>query len=145
MQHVKAMSVQWPIDIKKKQHIQLCDKSMNLLLLNKNYVLIRRFSAKEEQRRLTAAPFIAQRFNIDFIGIENHLNYIYRPDGELSLEEACGLSVIYNSRLLNLYFSTFNGNTQVSATELRGMPLPPLETIINVGRYIMDINVSTYY
>ncbi len=144
MQHVKAMSVQWPIDIKKKQHIRLCDKSMNLLLLNKNYVLIRRFSAKEEQRRLTAAPFIAERFNIDFIGIENHLNYIYIPDSELSLEEAYGLSVIYNSSLLNIFFSTFNGNTQVSATELRGMPLPSLETIRKIGRYIMDTHVATY-
>ncbi|MBF0344815.1 MAG: Eco57I restriction-modification methylase domain-containing protein [Nitrospirae bacterium] len=144
LQHVKSMSIQWPVNIKKQQYIRLCDESMSVLLMNKNYVLLRRFSAKEEQRRLTAAPFIAERFNTDFIGIENHLNYIYRLDSVLSLEELYGLSALYNSRLLNIYFSTFNGNTQVSATELRYIPLPPLEIIKKIGRHILNTHVSAY-
>jgi hypothetical protein len=32
------------------------------------------------------------------------------------------------------YFRVVNGNTQVSATELRAMPLPPLKLIVEIGR-----------
>ncbi|MCK6580788.1 MAG: SAM-dependent methyltransferase, partial [Anaerolineae bacterium] len=103
------------------------------LLPNKNYVLLRRFSAKEERQRLTAAPYLAD-FDTPVIGIENHLNYIYRPGGDLSPEETQGLAALLNSSLMDTYFRRFSGNTQVSATELRALPLPPLELIIELGR-----------
>ena len=95
-----------------------------LLTPNRNYVLLRRFSAKEEARRLTAAPYIAADFGVPAVGLENHLNYVHRPGGTLSEDEAWGLAALYNSRLLDIWFRTVNGNTQVSATELRAMPLP---------------------
>ena len=85
-------------------------------------------SAKEEARRLTALPRI-------FVGFENHLNYIHRPGGTLSDDEAWGLAALYN-HLLDAYFRAVNGNTQVSATELRAMPLPARETIIELGRCV---------
>ena len=107
-----------------------------LLVPNENYVLLRRFSAKEEARRLTAAPYIAADFAVPDVGFENHLNYIHRPGGTLSDDEAWGLAALYNSRLLDAYFRAVNGNTQVSATELRAMPLPARETIIELGRCV---------
>ena len=66
--------------------------------------------------------------------MENHLNYIHRPGGTLSEDEAWGLAALYNSRLLDTWFRAVNGNTQVSATELRAMPLPPRETIVCARR-----------
>jgi adenine-specific DNA-methyltransferase len=92
---------------------------------NKNYVLLRRFSTKEDVRRIVAAPILQDQFKSDVIGIENHLNYIYHRVGTLSEDEAFGLAAILNCSLIDTYFRTFNGNTQVSATELRQMPLPP--------------------
>ena len=42
-----------------------------------------------------------------------------------------------NSHLIDAWFRSTNGNTQVSATELRAMPLPPLEAIHAIGREAM--------
>jgi adenine-specific DNA-methyltransferase len=131
MQNVQPMRCEWPVR-HKAQYIRL-DGAEKLLLPNRNYVLLRRFSAKEERQRLTAAPYLAQ-LPSQFIGIENHLNYIYRPSGNLTNDETQGLAVLLNSSLLDTYFRMFNGNTQVSATELRSLPLPPIEAIIELGR-----------
>jgi adenine-specific DNA-methyltransferase len=139
MQNVKPMQVQWLVEAKGKgQFIRVEPRSMSLLLPNRNYVLLRRFSAKEERRRLVAAPFLTHMINTEWVGLENHLNYVHRPRGSLSEEEAYGLAALFNSSLLDTYFRTFNGNTQVNATELRAMPLPPLEAIQEIGRRMME-------
>jgi len=141
MQHVKAMTVQWPIATNRKpQFIRVTDASMKLLVPNKNYVLVRRFSAKEEKRRLVAGPYLSSQLESPWLGLENHLNYIHRPGGELTEEEAWGLSVLYNCSMLDTFFRTLNGNTQVSATELRAMPLPEKEVIIRLGQMAKDLS-----
>ena len=132
MNHVSALEVRWPLNKHKREYIRRAG-SEPLLLPNKNYVLLRRFSAKEEVRRLTATPYIAANFGIPEIGLENHLNYVHRPGGTLDEDEAWGLAGLYNSRLLNTYFRAANGNTQVSATELRAMRLPPKHMITSLG------------
>jgi len=142
MQSIKPMIVKWPADCRKPQLIEDSEKTRKLLVPNRNYILLRRFSAKEENRRLVAAPYLSNISDSDKLGIENHLNYIYRPKGILSLEETFGLSTLLNSKLLDMYFRTSNGNTQVSATELRDMPLPPLETIKNIGQEILSKKIE---
>ncbi len=139
MNHVCAMRTVWPLDRHKPEYIGRSGAEA-LLVPNKNYVLLRRFSAKEEARRLTAAPYIAADFAIPEVGLENHLNYIHRPGGTLSEDEAWGLAALYNSSLLDTYFRAVNGNTQVSATELRAMPLPAHETILAIGRRVKDLS-----
>ena len=135
MNHVRAMEARWPLSRHKPEYIARQGAGA-LLLPNRNYVLLRRFSAKEEPRRLTAAPFIAADFEVPEVGLENHLNYIHRPGGELSEDEAWGLAALYNSRLLDTWFRSVNGNTQVNATELRAMPLPTHEMIVELGRRV---------
>ena len=134
MQNVKSLCTTWPVPTRKQQYIISSDASASILLPNKNYVLLRRFSAKEEQRRLTAAPYLAENVPFDLVGFENHLNYIYKPGGELSKEETYGIAALLNCHLLDTYFRSYNGNTQASATELRLMPLPPMETVRLIGQ-----------
>ncbi|NJP07421.1 MAG: hypothetical protein HC837_18250 [Chloroflexaceae bacterium] len=132
MQHIKPHKITWPLQhgFRKPQYIA---RALSLLVPNANYVLLRRFSAKEEVRRLVAAPYLARDYNVDLVGLENHLNYVYRPDEPLSPDEAIGLSALLNSSLLDRYFRIANGNTQVNATELRALPLPPLSIIQEIG------------
>ncbi|MBL8155335.1 MAG: Eco57I restriction-modification methylase domain-containing protein [Anaerolineae bacterium] len=135
MQNVKPMRCAWPVR-HRGQYIQLrsADK---VLLPNQNYVLLRRFSAKEERQRLVAAPYLGD-LDGAVIGLENHLNYIYRPGGRLSEDEVRGLAVLLNSSLMDAYFRIFSGHTQVNATEIRRLPLPPLEAIMELGRLAAD-------
>lgn len=125
----------------KPQYIQLCEETKPLLLPNKNYVFLRRFSAKDDKSRLVASPYFVDISQAEFIGVENHLNYIYRPKGHLDRNEILGLAALLNSKLFDTYFRTFNGNINVSATELREMPMPPLEDIKQIGNQIILQNI----
>jgi adenine-specific DNA-methyltransferase len=120
----------------------MCSGSQSLLLPNKNYILLRRFSAKDDKSRLIASPYFAKLQDAEFIGVENKVNYIYRPKGELERNEVIGLAAILNSKLFDNYFRIFNGNVNVSATELREMPLPSLEIIKQIGEQLILNNTD---
>ena len=100
---------------------------------------MRRFSAKEERRRLTASCLIGASQPGPYVALENHLNYVYHAKRALSLDETYGLAALFNSALLDRYFRTISGNTQVNATELRTMPLPALKMIAAIGRKIQAL------
>ena len=138
MNHVRPMQVTWPLHRHKPEYIKR-QGAEKLLLPNRNYVLLRRFTAKEEVRRLSAAPYVALSMPVPQVGLENHLNYIYRHAGALTDEEAWGLAALYNSRVLDTYFRCLNGNTQVNATELRAMPLPAHDTIVTLGERVRQL------
>jgi len=115
-------------------------RAKRLLVANKTMVLLRRFSTKEEKRRLIAAPLFRGQLDFEFIGIENHLNYIYNPHSDLPPDEAQGLAALLNSTLIDRYFRICNGNTQVGAIELRAIPLPPIDMIRELGRKLYRIH-----
>ncbi len=145
MHNVLPMQLSWP-DPKpaKEQYLRVAAETRAMLRANKTCVLLRRFSAKDDKSRLVAAPYLAPGpYNTPFIGFENKLNYLYRAEGLMAEAEAVGLAALLNSRLFDAYFRTFNGNTNVSATELREMPLPPLATIQAIGeRLLADSTVE---
>ncbi|MEQ8678093.1 MAG: N-6 DNA methylase [Aggregatilineales bacterium] len=136
MQHIKLQEVTWPLNgnFRKQQYIE---SEPTLMVKNANYVLLRRFSAKEEARRLVAAPYLAKDYPYFQLGLENHLNYIYGQKRELTTEETIGLSGLLNSGLIDRYFRISNGNTQVNATELRALPIPSLSVITAIGKAII--------
>jgi adenine-specific DNA-methyltransferase len=134
LQHIKQMDVRWPIEgTNKRQYIADSPESQYLLLPNTTYVVMRRFSAKEELRRIVAAPLVGTQLPGRMIGLENHLNYIQRMDTAMSDDEALGLAGLLNSVFIDRYFRISNGNTQVSAVELRQLPLPSSQAILKVG------------
>ncbi len=143
MQHVHPMQTDWPSPIAEKpQWIKVLPESMKLLVPDATYVLVRRFSAKEEKRRLVAAPLSRGVLKEELIGLENHLNYVRGVLRELDEELAYGLSALLNSTFLDRFFRISNGNTQVSATELRAMPLPAERDIRAIGKEALRRFVS---
>jgi len=141
LHNVKQMTLEWPVPKPEKgQYVKIQKESMSILIKNRNYVFLRRFSSKDDKSRLVAAPYFSNIIDSDYIGVENKVNYIYRPNGHLERNEVLGLCALLNSGLFDSFFRIFNGNVNVSATELRDMPLPPLNEIKDIGDSIILSN-----
>lgn len=143
LQHVRASGVTWPLGeaFRKPEHIRASARA-KLLVPNTTYVLVRRFSAKEEHRRLVAAALHEGTLPGAHMGLENHLNFIHRPRGKLTGEEAASLAALLNSSLYDAYFRISSGNTQVSATELRLLPLPAPEVLMRIAKAVTGYSVT---
>ena len=141
LHNVNKMILEWPKQLKEKgQFIRIESGSKSLLIPNKNYIFLRRFSTKDDKSRLIAAPYFCNYAKADYIGVENKVNYIYRKDGHLDRDEVVGICALLNSELFDTYFQIFNGNVNVSATELREMRFPPLNNIKEIGNKIILSN-----
>ncbi|MGA2034272.1 MAG: Eco57I restriction-modification methylase domain-containing protein [Thermoguttaceae bacterium] len=133
--NVKPFATLWPSTKNgKPKAFKCCGGSLRLLVPTKNYVLMKRFSAKEEKRRLTAACFLAAEFPFPYVGIENHVNYVYHAQRGLTEDEVYGIATLLNSTLIDHYFRTISGSTQVNATEIRAMNFPDLKTLARIGK-----------
>ncbi len=138
LQHVRCMKISWPlVDFDKPQAVFL-NSGQKFLVKNRTQIILRRFSAKEEPRRITAAVLQAGTFGTELIALENHLNYMYSLEKILAYEDAIGLASFLNSSLVDRYFRIISGNTQVSATELKKLPLPSWELIVRIGEQVVQ-------
>lgn len=133
MHNVRPFLTRFPPENGKPTHIVVSDESKRLLLPARRYVLLKRFTSKEEKRRLIAGILEASDSYSEWVGLENHLNYVYRKRRELSKTEAFGLAAFFNTALVDRYFRTVSGNTQVNASEIRAMPVPDLQTLARIG------------
>lgn len=131
--HFGGGLVRWPKVSKKPNAIALTHGVEELLVPNESYVLVKRFSAKEERRRVVAAVHDPELVPGDRVGFENHLNYFHRGGRGIPHGVARGLAVYLNSTLVDLYFRQFNGHTQVNAADLRSLRYPTVEQLIRLG------------
>jgi adenine-specific DNA-methyltransferase len=135
--HFKNGVVRWPkANTKKPNAIVSNTESAVLMVPAGVYVLTKRFSAKEERRRLVAAVFDPDTIPCKVVGFENHLNYFHERGAPLDRTLAWGLSAFLNSSPLDAYFRQFNGHTQVNATDLRSLRYPKRDTLIALGRQL---------
>lgn len=100
------------------------------------YVLTKRFSAKEEKRRVVAA--VSYPLDYQVLGIENHINYYHAKGKGIDINLAKGLTAFLNSTLFDQYFRLFSGNTQVNATDLRKIKYPSRDDLIKLGKQINE-------
>lgn len=135
--NIKAFETTWPVSKRDKPTaFRVCPESRKHLVPSRNYVLLRRFSAKEERRRLTAAWFLRSQATWPFLALENHLNYVYHAERGLTVDEVYGLTGLFNSSLLDRYFRIISGNTQVNATEIRTIWFPSLDHVAEIGQRV---------
>ncbi len=139
--NVKPFATLWPVEKKKwPTAFHDCAESQKHLVPARNYVLLKRFSAKEERRRLTAGCFFVGNARHQRLALENHINYIYHAQRELTEEETYGVAALFNSALLDRYFRCLSGNTQVNATEIRTMPFPDLHVVSRIGKRVKALS-----
>ncbi|BBW98769.1 HsdM family class I SAM-dependent methyltransferase [Geobacillus subterraneus] len=142
--HFSNNRITFPVPASKNpQYILNTEDSKGILLDSKDYILVKRFTSKEERKRVQCALYIAENFPYKKVGIENHLNYITKLNGEMTREEMFGLFAILNSSYVDTYYRILNGSTQVNATEMNSIPLPSLTDIIQIGEKVMDLDSIT--
>ena len=121
--NLRPSGVQWPLDIQKPQGLVSTSDTERLLLPNGHYVLVKRFTAKEERRRVVARVY-RPIDGYDSVAFENHLNVVHHNRAPLREEEALRIAGFLNSELVDTYFRMFSGSTQVNATDLRRLRFP---------------------
>lgn len=137
--HLLDGFVKWPIHRSRKPSaIHKNSNEKKLLLPNDCYVLVKRFTAKEQKRRLTAAVLDPGRINFNHVGIENHLNYFHQNGSGLPMDLAKGLAAYLNSTMVDQFFRLFSGHTQVNATDLRNLKYPDSRALTAIGKRIGD-------
>lgn len=127
--------IRWPKESRKATAIRDNNETSDLLLDAGFYVLCRRFSSKEEKRRIVAALFNPNEINYKKIGFENHLNVFHSKSNGLEEPIAKGLTIFLNSSIIDLYFRIFNGHTQVNASDIRMLRFPSKKQLMKLGEY----------
>lgn len=123
--HFDKGSVKWPKLITRKPNAIVVNRcTSDLLVPQGTYVLVKRFSAKEERRRIVAAVYDGEQFSNSYVGFENHLNYYHHNRCGLQKELAKGLCIFLNASVVDTYFRQFSGHTQVNALDLRRLRYP---------------------
>jgi adenine-specific DNA-methyltransferase len=134
--HFNGTGLQWPKPgFKKPNAIRDTMATRKWLYPNGFYAVVRRFSSKEERRRIVANVIDPARLPATMIGIENHLNVFHTKRQPISEDLAHGLSAYLNATAVDTYFRRFNGHTQVNATDLRAMRYPSRDALIAVGQW----------
>lgn len=96
-QHIKQGKVEFPI---QKEHEYVVTEQKGLMQDNKNYLFVKRFTAKEEPRRLQCGVYLAKSFpQYKKISTQNKINFVEGILTEMSECLVYGLYVLFNSTL----------------------------------------------
>lgn len=134
-QHIQDGIVKFPIN---KEHEYLVTEQKGLQQRNKNYLFVKRFTAKEEKRRLQCGVYLSKKYpQYEVISTQNKINFIDGVATELSECVVYGLYVLFNSTIYDSYYRILNGSTQVNSTEINAMPVPALDIIQEIGRTVI--------
>jgi adenine-specific DNA-methyltransferase len=137
--HFDRGQIRWPSpSARKPEAIVVSPATRPLLVPSGYYVLVRRFSAKEEARRVVAAVFDPGQLPSGLIAFENHLNYYHWGNQGLTQNLARGLALYLNSTLVDIYFRQFSGHTQVNASDLLMMVYPGRDMLERLGTRAAD-------
>ncbi|MCC3427364.1 MAG: Eco57I restriction-modification methylase domain-containing protein [Microcoleus sp. PH2017_01_SCD_O_A] len=139
--NVTPLTATWIGNHKKDVAFRLNEEHDKHTMKNGTYVLLKRFSSKDEKRRLVASVHLANMHDCELIGFGNKTNYIGVLGGELSNIEAYGLATIFNSSFMDNYFRCISGNTQVNATEIRVMKFPSRDQVKKIGEQVHKLKL----
>lgn len=133
--HFVERQFQYPKEHKKPNAIRVAPDSQKWLMPNNGYyVIVRRFSAKEEKRRVVAYIVNPDEIGKEWIGFDNCWNVFHIKKHGFDKITAMGLACFLNSTALDDHFRVFSGHTQVNATDLKNMRYPTMDTLQALGK-----------
>jgi len=126
--HIRDQNITWPVVSKKPNSINLDNIEKEKICFKKGYyILLKRFSSKEEKHRIQATLLTPEDLPADYFTVENHLNIIHNNKCGLDKDLAISLVNYLNSDYCDSIFRMFSGHTQVNATDLRNMKYPDIK------------------
>jgi len=140
--NVTPLATRWTGDHKKDVSFMLNDGHEKHTMENDTFVLLKRFSSKDEKRRLVSGVHLKSVHSCELVGFGNKINYIGVADGKLSKTEAYGLAAIFNSSFMDKYFRCISGNTQVNATDIRVMKFPSRKQVKEIGKQAVKLKTT---
>ncbi|MDP1682514.1 MAG: Eco57I restriction-modification methylase domain-containing protein [Burkholderiales bacterium] len=143
--HFTGQNIEWPKPgIKKPNAIQRNAETEKWLYPNGFYCVVRRFSSKEEKRRIVASVVQPDTFtDAEMLGLENHLNVYHENKHGLPEALARGLAIYLNTTGVDENFRRSSGHTQVNATDLKMMKYPSRKALIKLGEWAMHSGEPT--
>lgn len=142
--HFKNGRLVYPLEHKKPNAIRFCESIKKLFFPKGYYIAVKRFSSKEEKKRIQAYLITPDSFSSEFIAFENHWNIFHNQKNGLEKELAIGLLCFLNSSILDKYFRVFSGHTQVNATDLKTIKYPSLSQLKVLGeKYLSKKKASS--
>lgn len=137
--HFSGQNIEWPKSgIKKPNAISRNSETEKWFYPNGFYCVVRRFSSKEEKRRVVASVVAPNTFaNTDVLGLENHLNVYHENKHGLPEALARGLAIYLSTTGVDENFRRSSGHTQVNATDLKMMKYPSRKALIELGKWGM--------
>ncbi|MHB1068101.1 MAG: Eco57I restriction-modification methylase domain-containing protein [Candidatus Nanopelagicales bacterium] len=131
--HLREGVSRWPDGCDKPSHFVATDDSRKMLLPEGWYVVVKRFSAKEETRRVVASLW-DPALHGGPVAFDNKTNVFHVRKQGLDEDLARGLTAYLNTRFVDEAFRHFSGHTQVNATDLKELRYPTLEQLRGIGR-----------
>jgi tRNA1(Val) A37 N6-methylase TrmN6 len=134
--HFNGQNTEWPkIGVKKPNAIHRNAETEKWLFPAGYYCVVRRFSSKEEKRRIIASVVHPDAFpGAEMLGFENHLNVFHECKHGLPEALVRGLVAYLNTTAVDECFRRFNGHTQVNATDLKLMKYPSRKALVSLGK-----------
>lgn len=134
--HIQNGRVIWPVG---KQGEYIVTDRIGFLQPNGNYLLVKRFTSKEEKRRLQCGMYRQKDYpQYAYISTDNKINYIACQ----SLCVLYGMYALLGSTLYDQYYRILNGSTQVNSTEVNTIPMPDRQTIEAMGNELMTMPIN---
>lgn len=133
--HFSKGEFRWPRVHKKPNAVQVNYETKKWLMPAGWYTITKRFSSKEERRRLVAYVVDPKTLPFKYYGFENHLNVVHWKKRGISSDIARGLGLFLNATITDQHFRNFSGHTQVNATDLRTMRYPSKKILMQLGTW----------
>lgn len=143
--HLRTAKTVWPVaGLKKPNAIRRNAETEKWLYPNGFYCAVRRFSSKEEKRRVVARVIDPAAFGKhSVLGFENHINLFHENKHGLPKTLAHGLALFLNTTAVDEHFRRFSGHTQVNATDLKLMQYPSRQDLVELGKWAMGQGTLT--
>lgn len=124
------------IELAKQNYQFIKSDKPSLLQKNHDYIFVKRFSSKEQKRRVQCGYYDCRKYEMyKFISTDNKLNFVTCLDKEVLR----GAFIFLSSNFFDCYYRLLGGNTQVNSNEINSMSFPTTEELRKIGK---NLNVN---